>query len=93
MHAIAEVQIIPIGVGVSVRKQVMRAHELLEGSGLNITLHANGSNMEGELEDVLAAIRNTVETLHSEGVVRLSSHIKIGTRTDKVPSMKGKLFK
>ena len=93
MHAIAEVQIIPIGVGVSVRKEVMRAHELLEGSGLNITLHANGSNMEGELEDVLAAIRNTVETLHAEGVVRLSSHIKIGTRTDKVPSMKGKLFK
>lgn len=93
MHAIAEVQIIPIGSGVSVRKEVMRAHELLESSGLNITLHANGSNMEGELADVLEAIRNTVETLHAEGIVRLSSHIKIGTRTDKVPSMKGKLFK
>jgi uncharacterized protein (TIGR00106 family) len=93
MHAIAEVQIIPIGVGVSVRKEVMRAHQLLEESGLNITLHANGSNMEGELEEVLSAIRRAVETLHDEGVVRLSTHIKIGTRTDKVPSMKGKLFK
>ena len=93
MHAIVEVQIIPIGVGVSVRKEVMRAHELLENSGLNITLHANGSNMEGELEEVLAAIRNTIETLHDEGIVRLSSHIKIGTRTDKVPSMEGKLFR
>jgi uncharacterized protein (TIGR00106 family) len=93
MKAIAEVQIIPIGTGVSVRKEVMRAHELLEDSGLNITLHANGSNIEGELEDVLAAIQRTIETLHSEGVVRLSSHIKIGTRTDKVPSMAGKIFK
>ena len=33
MHAIVEVQIIPIGSGVSVRKEVMRAHELLEASG------------------------------------------------------------
>jgi uncharacterized protein (TIGR00106 family) len=93
MHAIADVQIIPIGVGVSVRKEVMRAHQLLEESGLNITLHANGSNMEGELEAVVAAIRTTIETLHAEGIVRLSTHIKIGTRMDKVPSMEGKLFK
>lgn len=93
MKAIAEVQIIPIGAGVSVRKEVMRAHELLEESGLNLTLHANGSNMEGELEDVMATIRNAIETLHAEGVARLSTHIKIGTRTDKVPTMAGKLFK
>jgi uncharacterized protein (TIGR00106 family) len=93
MKAIVEVQIIPIGTGVSVRKEVMRAHELLEESGLNITLHANGSNLEGELGEVLETIRRTIETLHSEGIVRLSSHIKIGTRTDKVPNMAGKLFK
>ena len=93
MKAIVEVQIIPIGVGVSVRKEVMRAHELLEKSGLNLTLHANGSNLEGELGEVLSTIQRAIETLHEEGVVRLSSHIKIGTRTDKVPSMAGKLFK
>jgi uncharacterized protein (TIGR00106 family) len=93
MKAIAEVQIIPIGAGVSVRKEVMRAHEILEESGLNLTLHANGSNLEGELGEVLATIQTAIETLHAEGVVRLSSHIKIGTRVDKVPTMAGKLFK
>ncbi len=93
MKAIAEVQIIPIGAGVSVRKEVMRAHQLLEESGLEIVLHANGSNMEGELGEVLGAVRRAIETLHAEGVVRLSTHVKIGTRTDKVPSMQGKLFK
>jgi uncharacterized protein (TIGR00106 family) len=93
MKAIAEVQIIPIGVGVSVRKEVKRAHELLEESGLEIMLHANGSNMEGDLGEVMAAIQRTIETLHAEGVVRLSTHIKIGTRMDKVPTMQGKLFK
>jgi len=92
MQAIVEVQIIPIGVGISVRKEVMRAHEILEASGLNITLHANGSNMEGELSEVMDAIRDAIETLHEEGIVRLSTHIKIGTRTDKVPTMAGKLF-
>ena len=93
MKAIAEVQIIPIGAGVSVRKEVMRAHELLEESGLEIVLHANGSNLEGELEAVMEAVRRAIETLHAEGVVRLSTHMKIGTRTDKIPSMQGKLFK
>ena len=93
MKAIADVQIIPIGAGVSVRKEVMRAHELLEESGLNLTLHATGSNMEGELDEVMATIRRAIETLHEEGVVRLSTHIKIGTRTDKTPTMAGKLFK
>jgi uncharacterized protein (TIGR00106 family) len=93
MKAIVEVQIIPIGAGVSVRKEVKRAHALLEESGLPITLHANGSNMEGELADVLAAVQRAIVTLHEEGVVRLSTHVKIGTRTDKVPSMAGKLFK
>lgn len=93
MKAIAEVQVIPIGAGVSVRKEVMRAHELLEESGLSIVLHANGSNLEGELGEVMKAIQRTIETLHAEGVVRLSTHIKIGTRMDKVPTMEGKLFK
>lgn len=92
MQAIVEVQIIPIGEGVSVRKEVMRAHELLESSGLNITLHANGSNIEGELSLVMGAIQHAIETLHAEGIVRLSTHMKIGTRTDKVPTLAGKLF-
>lgn len=92
MKAIAEVQIIPIGAGVSVRKEVMRAHQLLEESGLKVALHANGTNLEGELEEILEAVRRTIETLHSEGVVRLSTHMKLGTRTDKVPTLEGKLF-
>ena len=36
MKATAEIQAIPIGAGVSVRREVQRAHELLEQSGLII---------------------------------------------------------
>ena len=92
MKAIAEVQVIPIGSGVSVRAEVKRAHRILEDAGLNAQLHSNGTNQEGELEDIFAAIARVHETLHAEGTVRLSTHIKIGTRTDKEPSLVGKLF-
>jgi uncharacterized protein (TIGR00106 family) len=92
MKAIAEIQVIPIGAGVSVREPVKRAHYLLEASGLDIQLHANGTNVEGELTDILRAIETVLETLHAEGTIRLSTHIKIGTRTDKEPTMAGKLF-
>jgi uncharacterized protein (TIGR00106 family) len=92
MKATAEIQVIPIGAGVSVRRQVQRAHELLKGSGLEAQLHAYGTNVEGELAAILDAVRHVHETLHAEGVVRLSTAIKIGTRTDKEPSLSGKLF-
>lgn len=92
MKAIAEIQVIPIGAGVSVREQVKRAHHLLEESGLHVQLHANGTNIEGELSEIFRAIERVHGTLHAEGTVRLSTHIKIGTRTDKDPTMAGKLF-
>ncbi len=92
MKATAEVQVIPIGSGVSVRREVKRAHQILEESGVKVELHGNGTNMEGELADVLDAIRRVHETLHAEGTIRIASFVKIGTRTDKEPSLAGKLF-
>ncbi len=92
MKAIAEVQVIPIGSGVSVREEVKRAHGLLEEAGLNAQLHSNGTNLEGELQDIFAAIVRVHEALHAAGTSRLSTHIKIGTRTDKEPTLAGKLF-
>jgi uncharacterized protein (TIGR00106 family) len=92
MKATAEIQVIPIGEGVSVRSRVKRAHELIAGSGLHVELHAYGTNVEGELAEILDAVRKVHETLHAEGVVRLSTAIKVGTRTDKEPSLGAKLF-
>lgn len=90
MRALAEIQVIPIGVGVSVRPQVRRAHQILVDSGLTVESHAYGTNVEGELSDIFTAIQRVHETLHAEGVVRLATTVKIGTRTDKVPSLAGK---
>lgn len=92
MRATAEIQVIPIGAGVSVRREVRRAHELLQEAGLAVELHAFGTNVEGELGDILDAVRRVHETLHAEGVARLSTALKLGTRTDKVPTLGAKLF-
>ena len=92
MKALAEVQVIPLGVGPSVRKEVRRAHEILAASGLTVALHAYGTNVEGELGDILAAVERVHETLHREGVVRLVTNLKLGTRTDKEATLAGKLF-
>ncbi len=92
MKATADIQVIPIGSGVSVRTEVKRAHAILEAAGIHAQLHPNGTNVEGELADIFDAIRTVHETLHAEGTARLATFIKIGTRTDKEPSLQGKLF-
>ena len=92
MKALAEVQVIPIGSGVSVREEVKRAHKILEEAGLNAQLHAYGTNVEGELEAIFDAVRTIHETLHESGTARLATFLKIGTRTDKEPELAGKLF-
>ena len=92
MKATGEIQVIPIGTGVSVREQVKRAHGVLEDADINAILHGQGTNVEGDLEQILDAVRRIHETLHAEGTVRLAVFVKLGTRTDKEPSLAGKMF-
>ena len=72
MKALAEIQVITIGAGVSVRKEVIRVHEITEASGLKVQLHAYGTNVEGSLDTILATVKALHETLHAEGTTRLS---------------------
>jgi uncharacterized protein (TIGR00106 family) len=90
MKATAELQVVPIGVGVSVRREVARVVELLRGHDLALETHASGTNIEGELADILAAVERVHESLHAEGSVRLLSYLKLETRTDKPPTLAGK---
>lgn len=92
MKATADIQVIPIGSGVSVRREVRRAHSILAEAGINAQLHPNGTNVEGEMADIFDAIRRVHETLHAEGTVRLATFIKLGSRTDKEPSLAAKMF-
>ena len=90
MKATVELQVVPIGSGVSVRQEISRVIELLEAYDFIIETHASGTNIEGELTAILAAVEKIHEVLHQEGSIRLVSYLKLETRTDKIPTLLGK---
>ena len=90
MKATAELQVIPLGAGVSVRDEVRRIVELLGQHDFILETHASGTNIEGELDTILAAVQQIHEAMHAAGSVRLLSYLKLETRTDKNPTLAGK---
>lgn len=92
MKALADIQVVPIGAGVSVRKEVKRAHAILVEAGINARLHPNGTDVEGEMADIFGAIQKIHEALHAEGTQRIGTFIKLETRTDHEPTLAGKMF-
>jgi uncharacterized protein (TIGR00106 family) len=91
MKVIADICIIPIGVGVSVSKYVAACERILADAGLNPRLHAYGTNVEGEWEAVFAAFKRCHEALHEMGVPRVSTSIRLGTRTDREQTIADKI--
>jgi uncharacterized protein (TIGR00106 family) len=91
MFVIAEFTIIPIGVGVSLSQYVAVCEQVLEESGLTYELHANGTNLEGEWEAVMQAIKTCHQRLHDMQVPRVATQIKIGTRSDRTQKMADKV--
>ena len=91
MKVIADLCVVPLGVGVSVSSYVVEAERILEGRGLRPRLHAYGTNLEGEWEEVMEAIREVHERLHQMGVPRITSSMRFGTRTDKEQTAQDKI--
>ena len=91
MHVIADVCIIPLGIGVSVSKEIALCERILREAGLSPKLHAYGTNVEGEWDAVFAAVRRCHEALHENGVPRISTNMRFGTRTDRGQSMEDKV--
>ena len=81
----------PIGVGVSLSRYVAAASEELESPGLETELHAWGTNVSGDYDDVCAALRRALERLHGMGVPRVTCTIKLGSRTDREQSLTDKV--
>lgn len=91
MDVIVDLCVVPLGVGVSVSSQVKRCLEVIEKSGLSYNVHGYGTNIEGEWEAVFSVIKECHQTLHNEGVARISSTVKLGTRIDKAQSITDKI--
>jgi len=60
-------------------------------SRVKTKLHAYGTNIEGEWDDVFAAIKRCHEAVHAMGAPRISSSLRFGTRTDRPQTMDDKV--
>lgn len=91
MKVIADFCIVPMGVGVSVSEYVAACERILEEAGLKIHLHAYGTNVEGEWDEVFAALEKCHRKVHEMGAPRISSTLRFGTRIDREQSMVDKV--
>ena len=91
MKVIIELGVVPIGVGVSLSKYVAACERVIEEAGLEHQLHSYGTNIEGEWDDVFAAVKRCHEVIHEMGAPRIFTVLKIGTRTDREQKMGDKV--
>ena len=91
MKVIADICIVPMGVGASVSREVTVCERILRETGLPTRLHAYGTNIEGEWDEVFRAVERCHEELHRLGVPRVTTNIRVGTRVDKAQTMEDKI--
>ena len=91
MKTIIDLCVIPMGVGVSVSEYVGECQKILKESGLSYKMHGFGTNIEGDWDDVMAAVKLCHERIHDMGAPRITTNIKMGTRTDKTQTIQDKI--
>jgi uncharacterized protein (TIGR00106 family) len=91
MHVMIDLSVVPIGVGVSLSEYVAACERVIREAGLKATLHAFGTNVEGEWDDVMAAVKRCHEVVHAMGAPRVHSSLRVGTRTDRTQSLDDKV--
>lgn len=91
MKVLIDLCIVPIGVGVSLSPYIAACEKVLAAAGLKTALHSYGTNVEGEWDEVFAAVRRCHEVVHEMGAPRITTTIKLGTRTDRLQTMEEKI--
>lgn len=93
MIAIVEVSIVPIGTTTtSLSGWVKNSFSVLKGyPNLKYELTAMGTIIEGDLDEVLKAVRDLHETPFKAGIKRVITRISIDDRRDKPSTIHGKV--
>jgi uncharacterized protein (TIGR00106 family) len=77
--AILEFSITPLGAGESVSRYVAKAVDVVDSSGLDYRLHAMGTEVEGELPQLLDVLRRAIDAVAAD-CDRVSVSAKIDVR-------------
>ena len=91
MHVMIDLCVVPLGVGISVSKYIAECEKILNDAGLETNLHAYGTNVAGDWDDVFSAVRQCHERVHDLGAPRITTTIKVGTRTVRLQTIKEKI--
>ena len=91
MKVIVDLCVVPMGVGVSVSKYVAACERVIREAGLVPQLHGYGTNIEGDWDTVFMAIKKCHEVVHEMGAPRITTTIKLGTRTDRNQTIEDKI--
>lgn len=91
MKVLAELTVIPIGVGTSFSKYIAECERLFKTTNVKFQLHAEGTNLEGEMDEVLNLVKQCHELVHDMNVPRIVTTLKISTRLDKKQTMKDRV--
>jgi len=91
MNVIIDLCIVPIGVGVSLSDYVTECQLVFQESGLSHEMHAYGTNIEGEWDEVFRVVKKCHEAVHAMGAPRVTTTIKLGTRTDREQTIEDKV--
>ncbi len=91
MKVMIDLCVVPIGVGLSVSRYVAACQTILEEAGLSYQMHAYGTNVEGDWDEVFAAVKQCHEKVHEMGAPRITTSLKVGTRNDREQSMQDKI--
>lgn len=73
------------------REEVALAHKILADTGLPTLLHAYGTNIEGDYDVIMKTLKRVHQELHRRGAPRISTTIRLGSRTDKEESIRAKI--
>ncbi|MFW6056827.1 MAG: MTH1187 family thiamine-binding protein [Chloroflexota bacterium] len=90
--ALAEITVIPSGVGPSVSAYVAKAERIIaRHSSVKSQLTPMGTILEGDLDDLLAIVRDVHSGMFGDGVERVYTIVRIDERRDKPLTMEGKV--
>ena len=92
MYVMVDLCVIPLGVGVSVSNEIATCQRVIAATGLKFQMHPYGTVIEGEWDAVMNCVKDCHRTLHEAGVPRISTTLKLGTRTDKIQHMEDKML-
>jgi len=91
MKVLLDLCVVPLGVGVSVSEFIAACQRVFKDAGLKHEMHMYGTNIEGEWDDVMAAVKKCHEVVHQMGSPRISTSIRLGTRIDRNQTMEDKI--